>query len=103
MVLGIVAVVSAVTFIFWWAAIPTGILGVVFGVLGSKKAKHGAPKGGQAKAGIITGAIGLVVAAIVGVIVVAFVADVANNLDSPDYQACIEQAQTFEEVNACAE
>ncbi|MGW0582030.1 DUF4190 domain-containing protein [Streptomyces sp. NPDC002920] len=56
MVLGIV---SAVGFCLWPLAIVLGILAVVFGVIGRKKAKRGeASNPGQALAGIICGAAG---------------------------------------------
>lgn len=58
LVLGIVA---AALFCMWPLSIISGILGVIFGVMGRAKAKRGeATNGGQALAGIICGAAGLV-------------------------------------------
>jgi hypothetical protein len=58
LVLGIVA---AVLFCMWPLAIIAGILGVIFGAMGRAKAKRGeATNGGQALAGLICGAAGVV-------------------------------------------
>ena len=51
LVLGIISIVTA---LFWYITIPTGILGIVFGV---KSARRTGSKLG--KAGMITGIIGL--------------------------------------------
>lgn len=53
MVLGIVAIVC---FCLWYIAIPCGILAIIFGILGVKSTNKG-----MAIAGIITGAIGLLI------------------------------------------
>lgn len=58
----IVGIVSVVGFCLWPLAIVTGVLGVVFGVIGRQRASRGeATNGGQALAGIICGAVGAVV------------------------------------------
>lgn len=51
LVLGIISIVTA---LFWYITVPTGILGIVFGV---KSARRTGSKLG--KAGMITGIIGL--------------------------------------------
>lgn len=51
LVLGIISIVTA---LFWYITIPTGILGIVFGV---KSARRTGSKIG--KAGMITGIVGL--------------------------------------------
>lgn len=57
LVLGILA---AVVFCLWPLAIVLGILGVIFGVIGRRKARRGeATNPGQALAGIICGAVGI--------------------------------------------
>ncbi|MCX5268010.1 DUF4190 domain-containing protein [Streptomyces sp. NBC_00199] len=68
LVLGILA---AVVFCLWPLAIVFGILGVVFGAIGRGKARRGeASNPGQALAGIICGAVGLVLAVGVGVLTI---------------------------------
>ncbi|MFJ4619300.1 DUF4190 domain-containing protein [Streptomyces sp. NPDC088812] len=70
MVLGIVA---AGGFCMWPAAIVMGVLAVVFGAIGRGKANRGqASNGGQALAGIICGAAGVVLG--IGMLVLLFVA-----------------------------
>jgi hypothetical protein len=67
LVLGIVA---AVVFCLWPLAIVLGVLGVIFGAIGRGKANRGeATNGGQALAGIICGAGGVVLGIAVGVLV----------------------------------
>ncbi|MFI8190354.1 DUF4190 domain-containing protein [Streptomyces sp. NPDC085946] len=69
LVLGIIA---AAGFCLWPLAILLGVLGVVFGVIGRNKAARGeATNPGQALAGIICGAVGLVLAVVLGAVVLA--------------------------------
>lgn len=69
LVLGIVA---AVLFCMWPLAIIAGILGVIFGAMGRAKAKRGeATNGGQALAGLICGAAGVVLSIAMVVVLVA--------------------------------
>ncbi|MEU8958298.1 DUF4190 domain-containing protein [Streptomyces sp. NPDC048518] len=66
LVLGIIA---AVGFCLWPLAIVVGILAVIFGAIGRRKARRGeATNGGQALAGIICGAAGIVLSIAVLVI-----------------------------------
>ncbi|HZF92405.1 DUF4190 domain-containing protein [Streptomyces sp.] len=68
LVLGILA---AIVFCLWPLAIILGILGVIFGAIGRGKAKRGqATNGGQALAGIICGAAGIVLGITTGVLVI---------------------------------
>lgn len=56
----VLGIISAVVFCLWPVAIILGILAVIFGVLGRRKARHGeANNPGQALAGIICGAVGI--------------------------------------------
>lgn len=68
MVLGIVAVVTAVNGFFFFAlpmALSTAVLATVFGVLGRRRAQRGeADNGGQALAGLILGPIAIVLIAL---------------------------------------
>ncbi|WP_246113971.1 DUF4190 domain-containing protein [Streptomyces montanus] len=68
LVLGIIA---AVGFCLWPLAIVVGILAVIFGAVGRGKARRGeATNPGQALAGIICGAVGIVLGVAVGVLVI---------------------------------
>ncbi|MEH0575316.1 MULTISPECIES: DUF4190 domain-containing protein [Streptomyces] len=67
----VLGIISAVAFCLWPVAIVLGILGVVFGAVGRGKAKRGeASNPGQALAGIICGAAGIVLAIGLGVLVI---------------------------------
>ncbi|MFD9393908.1 DUF4190 domain-containing protein [Streptomyces sp. NPDC060000] len=69
MVLGIA---SSVFFCLWPLAVILGILGVTFGSVGRGKARRGeASNPGQALAGIICGAVGIVLAIGLGVLLIA--------------------------------
>ena len=47
-------IISIVTTLFWYLSLPTGILGIIFGVKGTKRTGSKV-----AKAGMVTGIIGL--------------------------------------------
>ncbi len=64
LVLGIVALVF---FCLWYISIPCGILAVTFGILGIKTINKG-----MAMAGLITGAIGLVISTLIVIILFMF-------------------------------
>ncbi|MFD5712369.1 DUF4190 domain-containing protein [Streptomyces pharetrae] len=67
----VLGVLAAIVFCLWPLAIVLGILGVVFGALGHGKARRGqATNGGQALAGIICGAAGIVLGVVMGVLVI---------------------------------
>ncbi|MEV6018004.1 MULTISPECIES: hypothetical protein [unclassified Streptomyces] len=73
LVLGIIA---AVLFVVWPLAILLGVLAVIFGLIGGAKARRGeATNSGQALAGVICGAVGLVLAIGVFVAIVVFSQD----------------------------
>ncbi|WP_063741935.1 DUF4190 domain-containing protein [Streptomyces yerevanensis] len=68
MVLGII---SAVGFCLWPVAIILGVLAVIFGAIGRGKARRGeATNAGQALAGIICGAVGIVLGVAMFVLVI---------------------------------
>ncbi|KUO15141.1 hypothetical protein AQJ91_43210 [Streptomyces dysideae] len=57
----VVGIISAVIFCLWPIAIILGVLALIFGTIGRGKARRGeATNAGQALAGIICGAVGLV-------------------------------------------
>ncbi|MFF3415576.1 hypothetical protein ACFYW9_12875 [Streptomyces sp. NPDC002698] len=82
LVLGIIA---AVLFVVWPLAIVLGVLAVVFGLIGGAKARRGeATNPGQALAGVILGAVGLVLAVGVFVLIIVFAADDGGSGDAGD-------------------
>lgn len=75
-----------------------GILGIVFGILGRGRAKRGeADNGGLALAGIITGALGVLVAALA----IAGFALLANNTNVKNLTDCLNSANTEQERTDC--
>jgi hypothetical protein len=74
-------------------AVPGAIVAIVLGVVGRRRARDGAPRAGQALAGLVTGAAGLVVSALWVVVVVIlgsqFVDEFASEI--AELEACIEE------------
>ncbi|MFF4263343.1 DUF4190 domain-containing protein [Streptomyces virginiae] len=95
LVLGILAVVGCITSFF---ALALGTAAVVFGVLGRGKARRGeADNGGMALAGIILGAIGIVLGAVMVAIVFAGFMERGSGSDSP-YDSPYDNSQVREKV-----
>ncbi|MBP5936510.1 DUF4190 domain-containing protein [Streptomyces sp. LBUM 1476] len=68
----ITGILAALGFCLWPVAFVLGILGVVLGILGRRKAARGeATNGGQALAGIICGVAGTLLSAGLAVVVIA--------------------------------
>jgi Na+/proline symporter len=79
--------------IMFWLALPLGVLGVVFGIIGRRKAKRDPSVGRRTMA---TWAVALgVVACGLGVWGAAIVANVGNDLD------CLSNANTQAQIDAC--
>ncbi|MFK4069170.1 DUF4190 domain-containing protein [Streptomyces sp. NPDC029674] len=82
LVLGIIATVG---FCLWPLAIVLGILAVIFGSLGRGKARRGeATNGGQALAGIICGAVGIVLSVALLVVLLVMPDEDSDAGSSPD-------------------
>ncbi|MFC0845819.1 DUF4190 domain-containing protein [Streptomyces noboritoensis] len=78
----VLGIVSVVLFCLWGLGIILGILALIFGFLGRGRAKRGqATNGGQALAGIILGAVGIVVS---GVFLGLMIWAVTNDEDGDD-------------------
>ncbi|MFE0177386.1 DUF4190 domain-containing protein [Streptomyces sp. NPDC059002] len=89
LVLGIIA---AVGFCLWPLAIVLGVLAVIFGAVGRGKARRGeATNGGQALAGIICGAVGIVLGVALLVILVVAPDDEgdAGSSDDPGFSTTL--------------
>ncbi|MGV9558281.1 DUF4190 domain-containing protein [Streptomyces sp. NPDC003401] len=96
LVLGVVAVVS-----FWTVVggIVLGLLAVVFGVLGRRRARRGvATNGVMAVIGAVTGALGLIGSSVV----LALGVSLLNSDEFQNYSDCVEHAGTQAEREQCA-
>jgi heme/copper-type cytochrome/quinol oxidase subunit 2 len=85
LVLGILALVTCFTVI---GGIVLGLLAVVFGFIARGRARRGAPGGGRAVAGIVTGVIGLLVA----VALIAFGVSILNSPAGKNLTNCVKNA-----------
>lgn len=95
LVLGILALISFFTVV---GGIVLGLLALVFGILGRKRAKRGeANNGGMALAGAITGGIGLVLT--IGYLVV--IAVFLNSDSGKKLRNCLADADTPAARTAC--
>lgn len=87
LVLGIVGLLFAFTPITFWLGAILGILGLVFGIVGMGRASKGeATNKGVAIAGLILGAIAIVVSIVWLIVVVVFVDQAKKDLEELDKQ-----------------
>lgn len=95
LVLGIVGILTSWLFVGGLL----GIVAIVLGAIGRGRAKRGqATNGGVALAGILTGVLAVLVAALVVVGAVALF----SNSDFGSFTECVQQAETQAEVDQCA-
>ncbi|MFV2121963.1 DUF4190 domain-containing protein, partial [Streptomyces sp. Act-28] len=82
----VIGIVSLVTCFLYGFGIVLGILALVFGIIGRKRVRRGeASNGGMATAGIVTGAVGIVLGALfLGVVVWAILQGTKGD-GGPDY------------------
>jgi hypothetical protein len=98
LILGILGLLSSIVVI---GALP-GLIAVVLGFVGMGKAKRGeATNRGVALAGVITGALAVLVAVALVVAGAAFVS--THKHDLQNYSDCLKKATTQEEQQACAD
>jgi Na+/proline symporter len=90
--------------LMFWLAIPLGVLGLVFGIIGRKRAKREPAVGrrGMATWGIALG----IVAVGLGIWGATVIASVSNDLDKASNDLnknlnCISKADTAAEMDAC--
>jgi len=93
LVLGILSILAC---LFWFISAPLAIAAIVLGVLGSRKAKAGAGQGGLAKAGLITGIIGLLLSIAVAVATIA-------GLNFLENSGCDAETMSQTELEQCLE
>ncbi len=74
-------------------AVPGGIVAIVLGVMGRKRAKAGAARAGQALAGLLTGIAAIVVSGVWIAIVVALGSSFLDEFSDEfaELEACIEE------------
>ncbi|MDX3456056.1 DUF4190 domain-containing protein [Streptomyces sp. ME02-8801-2C] len=88
----VVGIVSAAVFCIWPLAIVLGILAVVFGLVARQRARRGqATNAGQALAGIICGAVGIVLAVTLGVLLIVLGEEGSLNTDEGSYSSVLSQ------------
>ncbi|MFU8841719.1 MAG: DUF4190 domain-containing protein, partial [Nitriliruptoraceae bacterium] len=95
-IIGVVSLVLAVmgfAVLPLFLAVPGALAAIVLGVVGRRRARQGAPRAGQALAGLVTGIAGLVIAGIwIGLLFVLggqFLEEFSDELT--ELQACIEE------------
>jgi uncharacterized membrane protein HdeD (DUF308 family) len=100
LVIGVLALVLAVLFIFAPLAAILGAVAVVLGIVGVSRANRGAASNrGQAVAGLITGALGLLIA--VAVIATIGTLLARHSLDFRDFGRCMDRAAGADAREAC--
>ncbi len=95
LVLGVAAIL-----LFWtvFGGIVLGLLAVVFGVLGARKARGGrASHGKMSVIGAVLGALGL----IASVVIIAIGASIINSDEFKNFDDCVQHAKTQSEREAC--
>lgn len=94
----ITGILAILTCLLWFVSIPLGIAAVVTGVLARNKVKRGeAGQGGLARAGFITGIVGIVLALVVVVLAIVGVSLFGDQIEQ--VEAC--QTLPAEEQAAC--
>ena len=92
LVLGILSVLTSLTV---FLGVILGVLAVIFGFLGRRRARrHEATNGGMALAGLLTGAAGVAVSVL---LVVAFLGSERGQ----NYLNCVRDAVTTEQTQVC--
>lgn len=99
LVLGILSILGIATVL---AGVVLGILAIVLGAMGRARARRGeATNGGAALAGIVTGAVGLVLSVLIVAAGVGFF--FTHKTAIHNYTTCINRAQTVQARTACAQ
>ncbi len=95
LVLGVAAIL-----LFWTVigGVVLGVLAVVFGIIGARRARGGrAPHKGIAIAGAVLGVLG----AIASAVIIAIGASILNSDEFKSFEDCVRSADTQAERDAC--
>jgi ABC-type spermidine/putrescine transport system permease subunit II len=99
-VTGVVSLVLAVLVIFAPLALPLGLVAIVLGAVGMSRASRGeADNRGQAVAGLVTGALSIVVAIVIGIGFVSFFTEHQGDLRR--FGTCMSSADNDRERAPC--
>jgi amino acid transporter len=99
-VVGIIAALASIP--IFPLGILLGVVAVVLGVLGRKKAaRREATNGGQATAGMVLGIVAIVVGALVGILLGSLIA--SNSEEISDLADCLSDASSTAEQDECRE
>jgi hypothetical protein len=100
LVIGVLALVLAVLLIFAPLAALLGLIAVVLGIVGIARANRGAASNrGQALAGLVTGAVGLVIA--IALLVTAGTYLSRHSQDFRDFGSCMDRANGSQAREDC--
>lgn len=98
LVLGILSLPAILTIVL---GILFGLLAVIFGIIGQRRARRGeATNAGVAVAGLVTGAIGLVVSVVLIALGLSFFFSHKTQINN--YAQCLQAAHTTQARNHCA-
>ncbi|SDJ47627.1 hypothetical protein [Streptomyces indicus] len=100
--MGIAALVLGVAaaLLFWTVigGVVLGLLAVIFGIIGARRARGGrAPYRGLSIAGAVLGALG----AIASVVIIVIGASILNSDEFKSFEDCVRQADSQSERDAC--
>jgi uncharacterized protein DUF4190 len=102
LVIGVVALVLVVLLIFFPIAFFLGILAVIFGIVGIRRAQRGeANNKNHAIGGLLCGAVAFLLAASIGIRFGTFIND--HTGDFREFWTCITSAPTESEQRQCGE
>jgi uncharacterized membrane protein HdeD (DUF308 family) len=100
LVTGVVSLVLAVLVIFAPLALPLGLIAIILGAVGMSRASRGeADNRGQAVAGLVTGALSIVVAIVIGIGFVSFFSEHQGDLRR--FGTCMSSADNDRERAPC--
>lgn len=97
LILGVLAVI-----LFWTVVggVVLGILALIFGIIGARRARGGrAPHGTMSVIGAVLGALGVAGS----VVIIAIGASILDSDEFKNFDDCVRQADTKSERDACAE
>jgi len=88
-------ILSIVTFCGWYLSIPLGVVAIVLGQIAKGKIARGEAGGaGPAKAGVICGAIGVVLSVLITILAVVGVTMFGNKMKELERQQRLQQQQS---------